>query len=583
MKNVSRRNALKSLCGAALSLSLSGCMGSLNRARTTTKPQREAEAAEASFDAISPIDRTLGEVAPAAFSGDAPMRAHGALWDKKNYLASKGVNMEASSGAIRGILKTPGIPTEKVPLVVVGGGMSGMMTSYLLRDLKPVLLEQAPRFGGNAKGESWRGINYSIGAAYFMKPDAGTPWEKLLQELGADKHWRVKTEEDPVSYGGKVFTDFWNGVTAPESAAQFKRLAKHFSDMYNGRNGLAYPDMPTSDPKMRKYVDKLDRISFRDYVRKVAGGPVHPHIETALEHYCWSTFGGSYAEISAASGLNQYTAEFEEMVVMPGGNSFLGELTLKKLVADLPASHLRPSSLVVDVDVRDDGAHVLYEDASGQLREIVAEAVVMATPKFVAGHLLRDIEPQRLAAIKKLRYRSYLVANVLLNGAPPKPFYDLYMLADGKVNFSDVPGSTRAHQATDVILANYAGTSDAGTVLTLYRGFPYDGARPELYAESSYAKYRQEFEQQIHSQVLPLLGLHSENIVDLRLTRWGHPMPLSGIGQVADGTMDAARATFKKRVFFVEQDNWMLPCVETCSAEALAMAPKIRKFLKMKA
>ncbi|MEW5882108.1 MAG: hypothetical protein AB1761_16890, partial [Pseudomonadota bacterium] len=38
----------------------------------------------------SPIDRSLGETAPRAFSGDQPERPHRALWDKRAYLAARG-------------------------------------------------------------------------------------------------------------------------------------------------------------------------------------------------------------------------------------------------------------------------------------------------------------------------------------------------------------------------------------------------------------------------------------------------------------------------------------------------------------
>src|SRR5262245_36463284 len=83
---------------------------------------------------FGPIDRTLGTIAPRVFSGDSPDRAHGVLWDKQGYLARKGPLPP---------------PEENVPLVVVGGGMSGLLSAYLLRDLRPVILERAERFGGN--------------------------------------------------------------------------------------------------------------------------------------------------------------------------------------------------------------------------------------------------------------------------------------------------------------------------------------------------------------------------------------------------------------------------------------------------
>ena len=552
-----RRSALKLIGASTLALSFKGCFPFGPSGKNTSK------APPTDLTKISPIDRSIGDSGARSFSGDNPSRAHAALWNKSTYLESK---------------KTDG-SVEKIPLVVIGGGMSGLLTSFLLKDLKPIVLEQAPRFGGNARGESWRGIDYALGAAYFMKPEEGSAWQKLLTEIGADKVWRVKTGDDPVAWQNKIYNEFWEGSTAPKAKAQFKKLAKHFADMNGNQNGLIYPDIPTADPEHRKYIDTLDRISLRDYVQKVAGEKVHPHLETVLEHYCWSTFGSSSAEISAASGLNNFAAEFAEMVVLPGGNAHVAELALKKLNEALPSGSLRASSLVIDVKVADDGVHVLYENELGELKEILAQSAVMACPKFVVGKVLSGIEPERASAISKLKYRSYLVGNVLLNGVTDKNFYDLFMLHDAKINFQNIKSTADSHQVTDVVLGTFAKASSTDTVLTLYRGLPFDGARGMLYADTSYEVIRAEFEKQIKESILPLMGFKTENVVDVRLTRWGHPMPVSSIGYIADGVTDLVRKPFANRVFFVEQDNWMLPCIETCGAEALAIAPDVRRTL----
>ena len=118
--------------------------------------------------ASSPIDRTLGDATPREFFGDRNQRPHGALWDLKTYFATHKV--EGSD--------------EEAAVVVVGGGVSGLFTSYALRKHKPILLEQAARFGGNAKGQSWRGVDYSIGTAYIDQPHEGAPMHGLFHELG---------------------------------------------------------------------------------------------------------------------------------------------------------------------------------------------------------------------------------------------------------------------------------------------------------------------------------------------------------------------------------------------------------------
>ena len=230
--------------------------------------------AMANIESISPIDRHTGATAPRVFSGDKPDRSHPIFWKKEAYIQAKGGHLPR--------------PTQRVPLVIVGGGISGLFSAYLLRAHQPVLLESAPRFGGNSRGESWNGIDYSIGAAYFMNPEPGSPLQKLLEELGVDKLCRIKKDEDPIIYHDKRFNHFWEGDTDPANKLQFLKLKHYFQDVLKEQNGQEFPEIPILDQTHRSRINALDRISFQQHLEHVVGGKLHPHIHTALEHYCWS-------------------------------------------------------------------------------------------------------------------------------------------------------------------------------------------------------------------------------------------------------------------------------------------------------
>ncbi len=555
---ISRRTAIKLMGAGALALYLRP--GLEVRAATSAKPAPGGTLAD-----WSPIDRSLGDLAPPRFFGDEPEQAHKLLWDKPGYLASLG-----------GQAPKPG---ERVKLAIIGGGMGGLFSAWLLRQHQPLLLEQAPRFGGNAKGQSWRGADYSIGAAYFIEPEADSDIARLAAEIGIDKLWKVSGEEpETFELNGKLHEDFWTGNTAPEARPQFEKLSAYFNAVYEGETE-PYPDIPIVDPEQEAYIKGLDKVSFAAHLQKVAGGRLHAQAETAIEHYCWSSFGGSMGEISAAAGLNFYTAELGNLIVLPGGNAAIAEQVLNKLSGALPPGHLRPGSLVYDVTVVEDGVLVSYADRDGKAHTLHAQSVVMACPKFVVAKILNGVERERAAAIARLSYRSYLVANILLKGGIGKSFYDLYLLGDGKTNLGKVQQSQLEQKATDVVLGTYARPTPDVTVLTLYRGLPYDGARPELYAPGVFARYKQVFEQQVVDSILPLLGLQRANVVDLRIARWGHPLPLAATGLIADGTVDQLRKPFRERVFFVEQDNWALPAFETSVTEAITWSQPINKLL----
>src|SRR5262245_6942437 len=239
------RRAILKLIGAGTSALYLPGLGGCGRVSTDAPATKStANSAADSFQRISPIDRTLQQQAPLKYSGDDPGRTHRILWDKPGYVAAKGGLPE---------------PSEKVPLAIVGGGMSGLASAYLLRKHRPVLLERAERFGGNSRGESWRGLDYSIGAAYFVKPEKDSPIDRLIRELKLGERCRERTAEDPVVLNGKRHYEFWRGETDPARPRQFRRLRRHFRDVLEEKNGWFYPDIPVTDAARRKRIDALDK------------------------------------------------------------------------------------------------------------------------------------------------------------------------------------------------------------------------------------------------------------------------------------------------------------------------------------
>lgn len=522
---------------------------------------------------FSPFDRTLGDIVPNEFRGEQPDIPH------DFFLCKDEAELKELADSIRDI--------EKTRVVVVGAGIAGITAAYELRSYKPVMLDQGLRFGGNAQGESWRGTDYSTAAAYFCGQDADSPILKFYQEIGIDKIWRTKKEEDPVVLKGKRYTNFWKGETAPEAKEQFLKLKKYFEDVNEENEGQIYPEIPPANEEVLQRLKQLDQVTFRTHLEEVLGSKLHPHIETALEHYCWSTFACTLDQMSAAGGINAYAAEFGEIYVLPGGNGAIAEAALKKMTETVPLSHFRPRALVFDVQVNRQGVLVSYVNHQGKPAKIQAEVAILGCPKFVVKKILRDIEPERMKAIEQLNYNAYLVANVLVDQAySGDEFYDCYLLGNGTFDGTDMEKATDEQGITDVIYGSYArpDTTAAGrprhTVLTLYRGFPYSDGRWNMYVDSAFDKYYRQFERQIKEEILPQLKLDRSKIVDIRIARWGHPMPIQTPGLIRNGMIDTLRRPFKGCVFFVQQDNWMYAAIETSIHEGLIWAKEARASMR---
>lgn len=140
--------------------------------------------------------------------------------------------------------------------------------------------------------------------------------------------------------------------------------------------------------------------------------------------------------------------------------------------------------------------------------------------------------------------------------------------------------SVRSTGATDVIFATYSQPDSKHTVLTLYQGLPFQGARTALLEDGSYQVFRAAFEKQTREEILPLLGFSKSDVIDIRMTRWGHPMPTHSPGLILREVVDQLRKPYQEKIFFVQQDNWALPAFEVAASEALYWSPKIKRQLE---
>ncbi len=564
-KAVSKRTMMKILGVGVTSIV---CQNPLDLFAKPPKPLSKKRKIKSKTDLKSPIQRDLGDIAPKTFSGDQFDKAHQILWNKSAYLTQN--------------KKTIPAPTEQANVVIVGGGISGLTSAYLLRDQKPILLERASRFGGNAKGESWQGLDYSIGAAYIIKPEEGSLIDQFLDEIGVKAIARVRASEDPVVVNGKKHFHFWEGesVESAKSKAQFKKFFEYLNHMNEEKNGLVFPNIPYEDEaKDKAYTDELDQISLYEHVQKIMGEELHPHLESAIEFFCWSAFAAPMREISAAFGLNFYASEMNPLMLAPGGNAGIADEIYDRLTESLSEQHLRTNAIVFDVKVEQDGVIVAYENEAGEIKSIKAKTAILSCPKFVVNKILQDIEPEREQAIKQMKYHAYLVANILVNQKVKDDFYGLFLIGDGQKPDVDPRVTYQRTGSSDISYGNFAQVDDQRSIITLYRSLPFVGGRAELFSPDAYEKAKKAFEKEIYEEVLGLLNIDAKNIVDIRITRWGHPIPIAQTGLLRSGVIEKIRKPFKNRVFFVEQDNWALPAFETAVLEAFKWTAELRKVL----
>ncbi|MEZ6015824.1 MAG: NAD(P)-binding protein [Planctomycetota bacterium] len=476
-------------------------------------------------------------------------------------------------------------PQERVDVAIVGGGLSGLATAYMLRERRPVLFDLRPRFGGNALGETWREARYSLGSAYVITPDRGSFLERLYTSLGLTSVQRTSAPPDPVEVGGVVRSDFWSGAgTSPEEARVFRRYAEVVTAMAEER----YPEIPLAqDVAEADAVRRLDLLQFREDLEQQMGVALTPRLAAAVQGYFYSSFGAGMEEISAAAGWNFLAAEEYGRLVFPGGNSALAGalwdgLRESALSGGEPQRLLRPGCRVVDVRRDGHSYRVTWIDQQGAPRALLARQVVMAGAKQIVKHVLQDVatkDPRKMAAMNAVETMPYVVANVLLDAPVQRDFYDLFLVGD-ELAFPMTPGAFEAaSRPVDIVNGNYALASGTPrSALTFYWPLPWFTARFSLLVNDPWERYSAASVDTVRHG-LALLGVADSAVRQVRLTRWGHAMPLARPRFIAGGHAEALVRPFDGAVHFVNQDNWALPAVENSLLDAAATATRVLEAL----
>ncbi|MEP6810630.1 MAG: FAD-dependent oxidoreductase [Chthoniobacterales bacterium] len=482
----------------------------------------------------------------------------------------------------------PPEPAEEVDVAIVGGGLSGLASAYFLRQHNTVLFELHDRFGGNAQGEVWRDVDYSLGSAYFITPDKGSFLERFYHELGLHRLIRTSASPDPMELNGVIHDDFWSGSQPWASLHEqeaFRRYAKVVTNVWENE----YPEIPLSkDPVEAARVRALDMINFRQDLEQRMGMPLTPLLAAGVQSYFFSSFNAPMEEISAASGWNFVAAEEGGRWVLPGGNSrFVHELWKRlkeregRVRPECRPHFLRCRCRVIDVRPQGERLQVTYFDAAQSLRSISARFVVMACSKHIAKHALFDLEhwdPEKLDAMQQIDTYPYLVANVLLHAPIERDFYDCFLLGDG-VSYPMSGGALEQNPiVTDMLRGDYTRERGARSVLTLYWPLSWPAARFTLLLNEPWQHYTQLLVPQLR-RMLTLLDVPESAVKQVRLTRWGHAMPIARPGLIANGIAETAHRPTGNNLFFVNQDNWALPAVENSLLDAKSVTDTIRGLL----
>ena len=492
--------------------------------------------------------------APAILSGcvkpdDWRTRVAG-RWIGDNAVLGHRVRDVASSAAAH---PPAGARARRCDVLVVGSGIAGLSAARTLQragisDFAVLELEDEP--GGNSRGHAMHGLRCPLGAHYLPLPGPGAPdIQAWLVEIGLAKQTAggLKWDERQLCHSPQerlFIAGRWQDGLLPdvprESAtqAQYRLLAKVITE--TGRIGFA---LPTNRAPWTPAHAALDAVTAAQWLREQ--GLTDPLVLAYLDYCCRDDYGAGTATVSAWALVHYFASRHgfgapgddandrDPVLTWPDGNAPLMQ-ALRQPFADRVLTGR--AVFRIDEGLQDVTA---WAFAGGEVERWTAKHVIVATPLFIAAHVLSTPPSALVAAAQQQRRAPWMVANLRLDDLPLDRV-GAPLSWDNVIHGSPSLGYVDAqHQS----LARVVGER----LLTAYWAFP-DADRQRLLQMSW-----QDATQLILDDLRVVHPDLSERLLQVDIVRHGHAMSIPTPGRRSSAALAAVPGS-AARVSFAHAD-----------------------------
>ena len=299
---------------------------------------------------------------------------------------------------------------ERIPLVIVGGGIAGLSAAWRLqkrgfRDF--VLLEMNDRAGGNARSGENEVSAYPWAAHYVPVPGPKAVYvRELFEELGVlrggvwnERFLCFSPQERLFLYGQ------WQEGIEPaiglgrKDREQFQRLEDLFG-AFRASGGFSIP----MELGLSRSPRELDRLSFADWLRRQSIDS--PLVLWYLNYCCRDDYGAMAGDTSAWAGVHYFASRAPEEkgpLTWPEGNGWITAQLLQRV-----GSFVRTGQMVRRIE-RERNRYLVLTDSV----RYVTDAVIYAAPTFLAPYLIEGF-----GGLQKFEYSPWLTANLTVDRPP---------------------------------------------------------------------------------------------------------------------------------------------------------------------
>lgn len=302
----------------------------------------------------------------------------------------------------------PGLPVTRIPLVIVGGGISGLSAAWRLqkKGFKDfVLLEMHAEAGGNSRAGENEISRYPLAAHYVPVPNReSTLVRELFDELGVMRDGKVDERFVCFAPQERLFLHGrWQEGLEPEIAAsakdreQYRRFNQRIQE-FRASGQFTIPIELGARPS------ELDRLSMTEWLDRERFDS--PYLRWYAGYACRDDYGGHASDTSAWAGIHYFAGREHEdkgPVTWPEGNGWLVRELLKRV-----GSRVRTGAAVRSIQANGNRYRVVTNAA-----EFDAEVVIFAAPTFLAPHIVEGAP-----AARDFIYSPWVTANLTLDRLP---------------------------------------------------------------------------------------------------------------------------------------------------------------------
>lgn len=475
-------------------------------------------------------------------------------------------------------------PQEKVKtkVVIVGGGMSGLLAGLRLKsegftDFK--ILELENEVGGNARFGENAISAYPWGAHYtpLVEPEYESQL-KLFSDLGI-----IEKMENGVPVYKDEFLCFppqerlyvagiWQESLIPElglSQNERDEIKFFFDEMKQfekarGEDGLWAFAIPLETSSQDKKYLGYDLMTMKQYLQSRGWNskPLHWYVN----YCCRDDYGSSYDQVSAWAGIHYFASrknKSNQVLTWPEGLGFLVSKMRNQL-----KDHIQPGELVIDVENKDKKVFVQsFNTKTNQVVLLEAEAVIMATPVFVASKILREWKKSPPSFAKSFTYAPWVVSNLTLDSEPQS--FGAPLSWDN-VNYQ---GESLGYvDATHQHLASYSQKK----VFTHY--WPLSHTEPALARKEALSMTHEDWVKRICQDMERMHHGVTQKIEHIDVMVWGHGM-VCPVPQFLWGKERKEARVNQDRIFFAHTDRSGISIFEEALYQGFQSADKVLKIL----